>query len=253
MFQKVLLTVVLFFLVGFSVWAQEVYHWELRQLVDAPTAGLLSKWSYAGDLRVFPHGGMLTKVSIGLLSRFTAGLSYGGLNIIGEGELDWNPRVEFQARLRIVDEGFLRPALACGFDSQGYGFYDESLERYQTKSKGIYTVLSKSFWLLGPLGLHGGANYSLEDQDGDDDISFFAGFDKDLLAGFVVLAEYDFAFNDNKEDGMYGSGRGYVNAGIRWTFAKKLSLEFDLKNLTDNRENSPHVNRQVRIVYWDQF
>ena len=57
------------------------------------------------------------------------------------------------------------PAVAFGFDSQGYGFYDASAERYQIKSKGFYTVLSKSFWLLGPLGVHGGAHYSLEDDD----------------------------------------------------------------------------------------
>ncbi|UCE19920.1 MAG: hypothetical protein JSV84_06135 [Gemmatimonadota bacterium] len=253
MMKRALLALHILWLVGRPLWAQDVSHVELRHLVDSPTAGLLSQWTYACDLRVFPNGGVLAKVSVGLLSRFSAGLSYGGLNIIGQGELNWNPRIEFQARVRVVDEGFFRPALACGFDSQGYGCYDEGLERYQIKSKGVYAVLSKSFWLLGPLGLHGGANYSFEDRDKDDDISFFAGVDKDLLAGFVLLAEYDFALNDNREDGVYGAGGGYVNAGLRWTFAKKLSLEFDFKNLADNREDSPRVGREVRIVYWDQF
>ena len=249
--KKSLIATLVFGFMGCPMWAQEVAHVELRQLIDSPTAGLCGQWTYACDLRVFPNGGMLTRVSVGLLSRLTAGLSYGGLNIIGEGDLDWNPRVEFQARLRIIDEGFLMPALAVGFDSQGYGFYDKSLERYEIKSKGVYAVLSKSFWLFGPLGLHGGANYSLEEKD--DDISFFAGVDKDLFAGLVVLAEYDCALNDNTEDDVYGAGNGYVNAGIRWTFAKKLSLEFDLKNLADNRENNPRVSREVRIIYWDQF
>lgn len=245
------------FVIVFLIWipshAQEYQHVELRDLVDAPTAGLLSRWNYALDLRQFPQGGMLTRVSFGLLSRLTVGVSYGGINVIGEGEVDWNPRLAFQGRLRFIDETFVMPAVACGFDSQGYGVFDDEAERYQVKSKGVYAVLSKSFWLLGPLGLHVGSNYSLEDEDGDDDFSFFAGIDKDLVAGFVLVAEYDLATNDDHADGNFGTGNGYLNAGLRWTFADKLSIECDFKNLVDNRENAPHVNREIRIFYWDHF
>ena len=250
---KVEVAIFLLMLVVLTVQAQEVDHAELRQLVDSPTAGLLSRWCYAMDLRVFPRGGVLAHVSIGLLSRLTAGFSYGGLNIIGEGDLDWNPRVAFQAKLRIFDESYVVPAIAIGFDSQGYGTYDDGRKRYQIKSKGAYAVFSKSFWMLGPFGLHAGANYSLEDKDGDNDMSFFAGIDKELVWGFALLAEYDLALNDDDEDGTYGTGNGYLNAGVQWTFADKLSLEFDIKNLTDNRENVPHVSREVRIIYCDHF
>ena len=252
-YRKILVCVFLFLLFTVAGWTQEIHHVELRELVDSPTAGLLSKWSYALDLRLFPQGGVLAKVSVGMLSRLTAGVSYGGLNVIGEGELDWNPRVAFQARLRIYDESFIMPAIALGFDSQGYGPHDDDRERYQVKSKGAHAVFSKSFWMLGPLGLHAGVNYSFENKDGDNDLSFFAGFDKDLLAGFVLLAEYDLALNDDSENDVFGTGNGYLNAGLRWTFADKLSLEFDLKNLANNRENVPHVNREVRIIYLDTF
>jgi outer membrane receptor protein involved in Fe transport len=241
------------FLLWIPSQAQEYEHVELRDLVDSPTAGLLAKWNYAVDLCLFPEGGVLAKVSFGLLSRLTVGLSYGGLKIIGEGEVDWNPRMAFQGKLRIVDESFVLPAVAFGFDSQGYGTYTDTLERYQIKSKGIYAVLSKSFWMLGPLGFHAGANYSLEEKDGDSDLSFFAGLDKDLVAGFVLLADYDLATNDDDGDGSFGAGNGYLNAGLRWTFADKLSIEFDFKNLVDNREDAPHVSREIRIIYWNHF
>lgn len=253
MTKHIVVTFVMCFIIGSFASAQEGPHVELRHFVDSPTAGLLPRGSYAVDLQLFPSGGMLARVAVGLLSRVTAGFSYGGLNIIGRGELDWNPAVEFQAKLRIKDETFIMPAIAFGFDSQGYGAYDDEEERYEIKSKGAYAVLSKSFWMVGPLGLHAGANYSLEDDDGDDDISFFGGIDKDLFAGSVVVAEYDLALNDDREDEKHGAGRGYLNAGLRWTFADKLTLEFDLKNLADNREDSPHVGREVRIVYWSRF
>ena len=238
---------------GIPIQAQEINHVELRELVDTPTAGLLSRRSYALDLHLFPQGGVLAKISVGLLSRLSAGISYGGLNIIGEGDLDWNPRLAFQARLRLYDEGFVMPAIAIGFDSQGYGTYEKNKERYQVKSRGAYAVCSKSFWMLGPVGFHAGVNYSLENKDGDNDISIFAGVDKDLLWGCALLAEYDFALNDDSEDGSYGTGNGYLNAGLRWTFAQQLSLEFDLKNIANNRENIPHVSRTVRIIYWNSF
>jgi hypothetical protein len=244
---------VLVFLLWNGSPAQEYEHIELRDLVDSPTAGLLAKWNYALDLRLSPQGGVLAKVSCGLLSRLTVGVSYGGLNVVGEGEVDWYPRIALQAKLRMMDESFILPALAVGFDSQGYGSFDEKTERYQIKSKGLYAVFSKSFWLLGPLGLHAGANFSFEDKDGDDDPSLFAGLDKDLIAGFVLLADYDLATNDDDKDGHFGTGNGYLNAGVRWTFADKLSLEFDLKNLVDNREGAPRVSREVRIVYWNHF
>ncbi|MFQ6091165.1 MAG: hypothetical protein ACE5OR_00530 [bacterium] len=253
MVRRTLVIVHLCMLVSSPVWAQGVVPVELRQLVDSPTAGLLSRGSWAVDLRLFPAGGVLAQVAIGLMSRLTAGFSYGGLNIIGQGRLHWNPDVEFQAKLRFYDETFLMPAIAIGFDSQGYGRYDEAEQRYQIKSKGAYAVLSKSFWMLGPLGLHAGVNYSLENEDRDDDLSLFAGVDKSLPAGFLLLAEYDLGLNDDSADGIYGTGNGYLNAGVRWTFAKKLSLEFDLKNLANNRENGPYVSRQVRITYWERF
>ena len=91
------------------------------------------------------------------------------------------------ARIRVLDETVQIPAMAVGFDSQGHGPYAESMKRYPVKSKGVHVVLSKSFWAAGPLGLHAGCNYSLDDEDGDRDLSGFVAGDKDLPAGFALL------------------------------------------------------------------
>lgn len=220
-----------------------------RKLVDCPTAGLLPKGSFDLEIRTFSGGGLLVQASVGLTDRLAMGLCFGGGNIIGAGKVDWNPRPEAQIKYRLFEESSLWPAVAIGFDSQGYGSYSDSSERYEIKSKGVYGVLSKNYTLWGrPLGLHLGSNYSFEKKDGDDDISFFLGLDKSLNEELSVVVEYDLALNDDHQDGVFGTGRGYFNLGLRWNIERRFFFELDIKNLTDNIENLSAFNRELRIV-----
>ncbi len=220
-----------------------------RKLVDCPTAGLLPKGSFDLEVRAYSGGGLLAQASVGLTDRLAMGLSFGGGNIIGAGKIDWNPRPEAQIKYRLFEESPLWPAVAIGFDSQGYGSYSDSSERYEIKSKGAYGVLSKNYHLGGrPLGLHFGAYYSFEKKDGDDDPSFFLGLDKSLNEELSLVAEYDLALNDDRQNGVFGTGRGYLNMGIRWNIEKRFFFELDLRNLTDNIENLSGFARELRIV-----
>lgn len=225
-----------------------------RKLVDCPTAGLLPKGSFDLEIRTFSGGGLLTQASVGLTDRLAMGLCFGGGNIIGAGKVDWNPRPEAQIKYRLFEESSLWPAVAIGFDSQGYGSYSDSSERYEIKSKGVYGVLSKNYTLWGrPLGLHLGSNYSFEKKDGDDDLSFFLGLDKSLNEELSVVVEYDLALNDDHQDGVFGTGRGYFNLGLRWNIERRFFFELDIKNLTDNIENLSAFNRELRIVTLQYF
>jgi len=220
---------------------------EPRMLVDSPTAGLLERGSYAIDLRIEPGGGLLTGISVGLASRFMLGVSYGASSIVGAGWPDWNPRVEFAARYRFIDETPYLPAVALGFDSQGFGGFDDAKDRYHIKSRGFYATASKSLAFLGPTSVHAGANYSLERDDEDKDVNVFAGIEKGLNPELVLVAEYDAALND---DVLADPRKGYLNAGVRWMFAGQLTLGFDFKDLL---EHSGHVNRSARVSYAEYF
>ncbi len=220
-----------------------------RKLVDCPTAGLLPKGSFDLEIRAYSGGGLLAQISVGLTDRLAMGLSFGGRNIIGAGKIDWNPRPEAQIKYRLFEESPFWPAVAIGFDSQGYGSYSEDLERYEIKSKGAYGVLSKNYLLGGrSLGFHLGANYSFEKKDGDDDLSLFLGLDKSLNEELSVVAEYDLALNDDRQNGAFGAGRGYLNLGLRWNIERRFFFELDIKNLTDNIENISAFDRELRIV-----
>ncbi len=151
------------------------------RLVDTPTAGVLLYRQYSLESQLFDGGGLVQRVSVGLNRYVSAGFSWGGSNIIGAERVVWQPHVGIQARIRLAEETMHTPALAFGFDSQGEGPWlgGENRDRFRNKSRGVYLVLSRNYRLLGNLGFHGGANYSLETGDGDNDPSFWAGFDKD--------------------------------------------------------------------------
>ena len=224
-----------------------------RWLIDTPTAGLLERGSLAVDLRLYKDSGILTQMEVGVFDRAGVGFSFGGTNIVGNQAAVWNPRVEFTARIRVIDEGMAMPAVAIGFHSQGYGDYADELERYTTKSRGFYAVLSKNYGSpFGDLGLHGGMNRSLEDKDGDGDLSGFAGVDLGLGTSLSLLAEYDFAMNDN-EDNTLGSGKGRMNLGARWAATRQLAIEMDFKNLFRDGERNPQPDRELRLIFYEKF
>jgi hypothetical protein len=227
---------------------------EPARLVNCPTAGLLPRASFDFDIRIFPRGGVIFGLDIGLMKRLMVGMSFGGENIIGEGEADWNPRIEFAAKYRVINESWSLPALAIGYDSQGDGAYDDSLDRYAYKSKGFYAVISKGYAMGDvPFGLHAGANYSLENDDEDKDISVFFGADIRFGDNLAVVGEYDLGTNDDTAEELFGQGYGYLNLGLQWIFSERLFLQFNLKNLLLNRKDVSTWERGFRIVYFESF
>jgi len=228
---------------------------QFGEMVDYPTAGTMGRGSYAIDMRMQPVGGLLLGLSFGMFDRLNLGVTYGGDNIIGYGSPNWNPQPGVQVKYRFWDESYWFPAVAVGFNNQGYGPWCGS--RYLTRSPGFFAVGSKNYRFLGTLAFHGGANYSIEDRHNpDNSVNFFGGIEKTLNPELWLVAEYDFALNDNLEDRQFGEGYGYLNGGLRWLFSKRLLLEFDLKNILRNGHGespSARVGRTVKISYYDSF
>ena len=224
----------------------------LDMLVDLPTAKTLEGGSIEAELRMYPQGGLLASLLVAVSERFSIGAGFGGENIIGTGETNMNSQPSVHVRYLLFKERNLFPGILIGFHSQGYGAYDRDLKRYAVKSRGFYAVVSKNTSFLGGLGLHGGVNYSLETEDGDSDPNFFVGCHKRINQDLTVIGEYDAAINDN-DDNALGSGKGYLNLGVRWSFAQRLFVEFDWKNVLENGDNVPGSSREVKLVYLTHF
>jgi len=220
-------------------------------LIHIPTDGVLQKQQFHFQLFTYANGGMLFSTRIGIIKPLTLGFAYGGESIIGERKINWNQRVEFSLKIRILEEKINRPAFCLGYDSQGLGPFVKSLSRYQLKSKGFFAAVSKNYKVYGNLGIHGGLNYSLEDKN-DRNLNFFAGADKDILKNLFAKLEYDFAFNDNNKASL-GRGRGYMHLGLDYQIAPEIQIEFILLDILKNREGAYDPVRTFRINYYTGF
>ncbi len=225
---------------------------EPRYLVDIPTAGMMSKGSLAVDLEFYQQGGILGGLAIGVLERLTIGLSYGGTHLIGSDEPVMNKAPGVLVKVRLVDESEDMPAIVIGFDSQGRDGFIDSLDRYAIKSPGFFASTSRNYDLLGSFGFHAGVNYSLERDDGDEDINVFAGVEKSIGSVVSLLAEYNLGLNDS-EGKAIGRGRGYLNLGFRWSLGSGLTIGFNIKDMLKNAENDNSGNRTVRLEYSHAF
>lgn len=222
---------------------------EMRNLVDVPTAGLLKKGAFGFDIDFFQDGGMTFSLSAGALDRLNFGVSFGGTGFIGYGKVESQKNPGVMLKFRLFDETQASPAIALGFNSQGKETYIDSLERFTIKSSGVYLAASKNFSFMGNLSWHGGVNMSLEKEDGDKDLNFFAGIEKSIGKDISLVADYDFAFNDNLK--KIGKGRGYLNTGLHWSFGNGFLIGFNLKNVVKNNSTKEITigNRTLHIEY----
>jgi hypothetical protein len=206
-----------------------------RLLIDTPTAGTNEPGTFETRTRAFPGGGLELRVDIGLAHWISLGGSYGGQQIIGDGDPDWNPEPGYSLKIRLLQEGWAHPAVAIGVDTQGSGYWDEARDRYQYQSRGAYAVVSKNYAWLGDLSLHGGVNRSFEGSD--ENVNPFVGLDKSLGAWAGLALEYDLGMNDNRDDGVYGRGTGYLNAAVRWNLSPEMQVRFVLRDMLKNAES----------------
>ncbi len=230
-----------------------------RHIIDYPTAGLLRRGGFDVQARFYGQSGLYLATNVGISPRFMFGMSFGGTEVLGDQEPNWNKQPGVLVRYQIIGESAGLPAVTLGFESQGYGAFIDSTNRFVNKSPGFYAVASKSYnWisLLSRFDFHGGINYSLEKGDGDEDINFFLGSTVSINEDVDLMFEYDLAFNDSPEaNRTVGDGKGWFNSGIRFNVANIVYLEFFLKNLFDNNRTTPLENRakytrEVKLTYF---
>ena len=246
-----------------------------RRLVDAHTAGVLPKASYDFDSRIFSAGdpqlgaGIVMGIAVGVTNRLNIGISYGGEGIVGRGKnAKFNPLPGWLIKYRIFEENYFWPGFALGYDHQGYGGLADTNQfdyrGYIYKSPGFFLAISKNYLLLQKVqfGLHAMVNYSMEDYKEVHWPNVFAGIDLALNEELAVVCEYDFGLNIKDlradEHAVYGQlDEGFLNAGLRWAFSPNFFIEFDAKDVLENRKRKNGSTfgwgREIRFVYFTQF
>lgn len=237
---------------------------ESQYLIDMPTAGVLKKGNVGTSFYLMPEGVFIAQLDVGVFDNFSFGISYGASNFIGVGTPSWYKLPGVNIKVKVLEETETMPAISIGFDSQGKGQFftnysdfnksdtntaDFEINRFKIKSPGFFIAGSKNFQFLGYLSLHGCVNYSLERDDMDKDLNLRIGAEKTLGSKLSIIAEYDFAVNDNIQTSM-GDGTGYLNAGIRWSIGEGFTIGFDLRDLLSNKKlNTGAADRAVKVEF----
>jgi len=221
-----------------------------RHVIDSPTASTLPYASFDFSLRFFPNGGLLAGVNVGLNDRLMVGVSYGGVNVIGQGKINWHPFAGASVHYRLLEEITALPGITIGFKSQGQGSYFEELKRFERKSLGIFGVSSKSYSFLAGLNVHLGLNYSLQTGDQDKGMNVFTGMELSLRPEFSFMSEFDFALNDNNALAL-GEGKGFLNVGARYVIKDAVYFEVYLIDIFENITGN--FQRAVKITYLELF
>ena len=92
----------------------------------------------------------------------------------------------------------------------------------------------------------------LERDDGDKDLNGYVGVEKSINEELGLFVEYDLAMNDNTGRSI-GDGKGYLNAGLKWSMQNKFYLEFIWKNVLENNKYNHQSGRVIRMSYIEYF
>lgn len=206
------------------------------EMIDVPTAGILDYYGFMFKTRFYSSGGVLGALNFGVLERLNLGASMTVDRLVGSDSPIKMRRPEIQVRFRFYDGGYYIPAIALGYDGQGY-YYDSNAKKYMEKGRGLYLTGSKEIGVPG-LALHGGFNV----PDFDNNYLFaFLGLNYTLEEKVAFMAEYDNMFHSDDPSRL--------NLGTRIYVTPYFQLDLALRGLGRSGEFSNGVDRNTeRIV-----
>lgn len=206
------------------------------ELIDLPTADVVDHYGVNVSFRFYSGGGVLTKTAFGVLPRLNVGFGLDAEHFVGQDTVDLN-RPTLNMKLRAFDGGRSLPALALGYDGQGY-FFNKSTDKYDQREKGLYAVGSGEIVIPG-LTLTGGLNiYDFH----DDDIYGFTGVQylhQDLIG---LIFEADNLFHRPRYS--------RYNVGGRYFITPSFSLDLAGRDLWAAGRDPERI---IRITYAATF
>ncbi len=206
------------------------------ELIDVPTAEVVDHYGVNTSFRFYSDGGVLTKAAFGVLPRLNVGFGLDTERFIGNQNIHLN-RPTLNMKLRVYDGQRNLPAVALGYDGQGY-FFNKAADKYDQREKGLYLVGSGEIITPG-LSLHGGLNVY--------------DFNKDPVYGFAGI---DYLFQDvvgfifEVDNGFHKARDTRFNLGGRYMVTPSFSIDLAGRNLWAAGRNPERI---VRINYSASF
>ncbi len=225
------------FIIAIGLFANQLKS-AMIDLINIPTAEVVDYGVGEINVRLYHSGGMVTRIIFAPFNRFNFGGSLDIEKIISKD----TPTIrdpQFYFKWRVFDGTKNFPALALGYDGQGYEF-SSVLNRYTLPAKGIFLTFTLNIFVSG-LFTDFGVNLVKYGQENKTFGFFGLRYMVEEMLAFMV--EYENIGNNNDVKKL--------NAGLRFTVSEYLNIDFVFKNIPLDTETE--FNRQIKVSYCYKF
>lgn len=209
-------------------------------VIDIPTAEVVDHYGYYVGFRFGSEGALQTKTSFGVFPRLNLGFGLDGERVLGTRDARMN-RPTLNIKFRLFDGRMNLPALAMGYDGQGY-VYNRNDGEYEQREKGFYLVSTAEI-LIPNFFLHVGGN--MFDFDKGNTVRGFTGisYTYDQIVG--VLFELDHITH-------YSERR--VNFGLKYYVSPLFTVDAIGRNIPEGPgQKGRETERIVKLNYTGSF
>ncbi len=216
--------------------------WRGRSIdvIDTPTADVVDHYGYNVGFRFGREGNLQAKTAFGVFPRLNIGFGLDGDNVIGVGDPDANPPT-INVKLRVFDGKKALPALAIGYDGQGYA-YDDEEDEYSQKEMGLYLVASKEIFVPDLMFNVGGNIYDFDKGDSATAFTSFT-YTYEQMLGFLLEYHYLTDWHEKR-----------LNYGLRAYITPVFTVDFCGRYIPKGPGIDTHeTERIVRLGYTGSF
>lgn len=210
------------------------------EVIDIPTADVVDHYAYNVSFRFGREGALQTKTAFGVAPRLNLGFGLDAERVIGTEDARLN-KPTINLKFRLFDGRRALPALALGFDDQGF-VWNKALDEYEQREKGLYLVASNEIGVRN-LNLHIGVNHF--DFDHGNSTRGFFGLDYtyEQILGFMFEWDHATEYDERR-----------INFGLKYYVTPVFTVDLVGRNVPEFPESeSRETERIVRLVYTGSF
>jgi len=209
-------------------------------VIDIPTAETVDQYGYHVSFRFGSEGALQAKTAFGVFPRLNLGFGLDGEHIIGTESARLN-KPTLNIKFRLFDGKENLPALAMGFDNQGY-VYNRDIGEYEQRERGFFLVSTTELFVPNFM-VHLGGN--IIDFEKGNQMRGFTGFSYNYAETVGVLFEYD---NFTK----YHERR--INYGLRYFVTPIFTVDAIGRNIPEHFDSDARTTeRIVKLNYTGSF
>jgi hypothetical protein len=191
--------------------------------IDNPLPVLLYHGEVFIHIKDEPIDKLRAKIGVGIWNGIILGISFGGTNLVGYGDVDWEDQPGVDIRARLFGNGIIESVI---------GYNNEPIEDYAEKH--LFATLGTR--LMPGMILSGGVNYNHDENNG---LDIFGNAALTLAEAHTFHLEYTIGANDEDKNRL---SLGYkLQSG-------SMGIQFDIKDILGES-----VGRQLQIFYRESF